>query len=249
MKDSRVDGKTVLVSGASGGIGGACALSLARAGARIIATGRNYERLAKVVGELPATADHQVFVADLTASSQIDLLVNFVPSIHGVVYAAGAVRPQPIKYIQQNHIEELFGINYNGAVLLTSALLRKKKISKGAAFVFISSISSQFAHKGGALYAGSKAALNQFSKTLAIECASQGIRSNVISAAMVKTAIFEQAQRSITKEGMDRHGEAYPLGFGAPEDVAEACVFLLSNAAKWITGTELVMDGGLTAGQ
>ena len=112
----------------------------------------------------------------------------------------------------------------------------------------MSSISSHFAHKGGALYSGSKAAVNAYSKTIALEYASQKIRSNVISAAMVKTPIFDEAEKAVSKEMMDKHGEHYPLGFGEPEDVANAILFLLSNAAKWITGTELVMDGGLTAG-
>jgi len=113
----------------------------------------------------------------------------------------------------------------------------------------MSSISSQFPHKGGALYSGTKAALNTYSKTIALEYATQKIRSNVISAAMVRTPLFDDAEKAVTKEMMDKHGEAYPLGFGNPEDVANATLFLLSGASRWITGTAIVMDGGLTAGQ
>ena len=113
----------------------------------------------------------------------------------------------------------------------------------------MSSISSQFPHKGGALYSGAKAAINTYSKTIALEYAIKNIRSNVINAAMVKTPIFDEAEKAITKKMMDKHGERYPLGFGSPEDIANAIIFLLSDGSKWITGTEIKMDGGLTAGQ
>ena len=248
MNPYSLNHKTILITGASSGIGAASAVAIANMGATVILSARNKERLEETFQQLPA-GDHRVITADLTYKDAIQQLVKEVPTIDGLVHSSGIVRPFPIKFIGEKQINEMFGINYQGPVLLTSQLFRAKKISKGASLVFMSSISSKFPHKGGALYSGTKAALNTYSKTIALEYASQRVRSNVISAAMVKTPLFEEAEKAITKEMMDKHGEHYPLGFGTPEDIAQAMIFLLSDASKWITGTELVMDGGLTAGQ
>ncbi len=240
--------KTILITGASSGIGARAAVTVAEMGATVVLSARNKERLEETLGQLPK-GDHKIITADLTDPDAIEALVDETPLLDGAVHSSGVVRPFPVKFIGKKQVDELFGINYNGPVLLTSRLFRKKKINKGASLVFMSSISSQFPHKGGALYSGTKAALNTYSKTIALEYAPQRVRSNVISAAMVKTPLFEEAEKAITKEMMDKHGEQYPLGFGTPEDVANAMVFLLSDASGWITGTEIVMDGGLTAGQ
>lgn len=248
MNPITVLNKTILITGASSGIGAEAAILLANNGATIILSGRNEERLKAILEKLPA-GNHKIITAELTDSSDIDSLVQSIKTLDGIVHSAGIVKPFPVKFINTKQIKQLFGINYEGPVLLTSRLFKAKKISNGASIVFMSSISSKFPHKGGALYSGSKAALNAFSKTIALEYAPQKIRSNVISAAMVKTPLFDEAEKAITKEMMDKHGEHYPLGFGEPEDIANAMLFLLSDASKWITGTELIMDGGLTAGQ
>jgi len=247
MNAFSLQNKTILVTGASSGIGAEASKTFANLGATVILSARNKERLQLTYDKLPNGA-HQILEADLSKTEQIADLVAKVPNLDGIVHSSGIIRPFPIKFIGQKQIDEIFGINYQGPVLLTSQLLRKRKINKGASIVFMSSISSNFSHKGGALYSGSKAAINSYSKTIALEFAHQKIRSNVICAAMVKTPLFEEAEKTITKEMMDKHGVHYPLGFGTPEDIAQAMVFLLSNASNWITGTELVMDGGLTAG-
>jgi len=240
--------KTILITGASSGIGAKTAVTCAKMGATVILSARNEQRLEETFRQLPE-GDHTIIAADLTDKVAIQQLIKEMPAIDGLVHSSGIVRPFPIKFIGEKQLNEIFGINYQGPVLLTSQLFRAKKINKGASLVFMSSISSKFPHKGGALYSGTKAALNTYSKTIALEYAPQRVRSNVISAAMVKTPLFEEAEKAITKEMMDKHGEHYPLGFGTPEDIAQAMIFLLSDASKWITGTELVMDGGLTAGQ
>ncbi|TQD37710.1 SDR family NAD(P)-dependent oxidoreductase [Haloflavibacter putidus] len=247
MNNFSLENKTILISGASSGIGAQTAITLSQAGAKLILTARNTERLENVFNQLDGDK-HQFITADLTQAEDFEKLLNKVPALDGIVHSAGMVRPFPVKFIGEKQIDQMFGVNYKATILLTSRLFKAKKINKQASLVFMSSISSHFAHKGGALYSGSKAAVNAYSKTIALEYAPQKIRSNVISAAMVKTPIFDEAEKAVSKEMMDKHGEHYPLGFGKPEDVANAILFLLSNAAKWITGTELVMDGGLTAG-
>ncbi len=248
MNPFELENKTILVTGASSGIGEQAAISIANSGARVILSARNQEKLietkTKLIGE-----GHEIIVADLTNEDELNQLVDTIKNIDGFVQSSGIVRPFPIKFIGQKQLEEMFGINYQAPVLLVSKLFKAKKINPKSSLVFMSSISSHFPHKGGALYSGSKAAINSFSKTIALEYATQQTRSNVISAAMVKTPLFDEAEKAVTKEMMDKHGEHYPLGFGEPEDIANAIIFLLSDASKWITGTELVMDGGLTAGQ
>ncbi len=243
-----VENKTILITGASSGIGAETARLLAENGATLVLSGRNKEKLNEVLQQLP-TQEHQVISADLTHEEELEALVAQCPNLDGIVHSAGIVRPFPVKFIGHKQINQLFSINYSGPTVLTGRLFRTKKINAGASIVFMSSISSKFPHKGGALYSGTKAALNSFSKTIALEYASQRIRSNVISAAMVKTPLFDEAQKAISKEMMDKHGEQYPLGFGTPEDISNTMLFLLSDASRWITGTEIVMDGGLTAGQ
>lgn len=238
----------MLITGASSGIGAETARALADCGVKLILSGRNQERLQETLDSMFGDG-HQIIPADLTDEAQIEHLVKEIEGLDGIVHSSGIVRPFPVKFIGKKQIDEMYGINYQGPVLLTSKLFRAKKIRPQASIVFMSSISSRFPHKGGALYSGTKAALTTYSKTIALEYAPQQIRSNVISAAMVKTPLFEEAEKAITKEMMDKHGEHYPLGFGLPQDIANACIFLLSNASRWITGTELVMDGGLTAGQ
>ena len=248
MKNFRLDNKTILVTGASSGIGAQTAITISQAGGTVILSARNEERLQKIFDQLKGSG-HRIIPADLTDENQIETLVNSVPNLNGLVLSSGMVRPFPVKFIGEKQVDEMFNLNYKAPVVLTSKLFKTKKINPSASLVFMSSISSHFAHKGGALYSGSKAAVNSYSKTIAIEYGTKKIRSNVISAAMVKTPIFDEAEKAVSKEMMDKHGTNYPLGFGEPEDIANAIVFLLSDAAKWITGTELVMDGGLTAGQ
>jgi NAD(P)-dependent dehydrogenase (short-subunit alcohol dehydrogenase family) len=247
MNPFSLENKTILVTGASSGIGAQTAISASKLGATVILSARNKTKLEETLSKLEG-GNHQIITADLTKQEEVKQLLDNLGNIDGVVHSSGIVRPFPVKFIDEKHIQEMFEINYNAPVLLMSKLFKAKKINKSASVVFMSSISSHFSHKGGALYSSSKAAINSYSKTIALEFSQQKIRSNVISAAMVKTAIFNEAEGVISKEMMDEHGKDYPLGFGDPEDVANAIIFLLSDASKWITGTEIIMDGGLTAG-
>ncbi len=248
MNPFLLSGKRILVTGASSGIGRQSAILFSELGARVILSARRESELDVTLKRLHGH-DHSLLVADLTDDSDIDSLVENIENIDGVVHSAGIVRPFPVKFIGGKQIDQMFGINYHGPVILMSKLFKKKKVNDNASVVFMSSISSRFPHKGGALYSGTKAAINSFSKTIALEYASKRIRSNVIEAAMVRTPLFDEAEKAVSKEMMDKHGEHYPLGFGEPEDVANTAAFLLSDASRWITGTEIVMDGGLTAGQ
>ena len=244
--DFHLHNKTILVTGATGGIGVAIAKGIAEMGGTVIATGRDKGKLEQLISGLEG--NHQMIVADLLAETSRKLLVSQIPNIDGIVHASGAVFPYPIKFLNQQKIDETLNINYESPVLLMSEITSKRKLNKNASIVFLSSISGQHPHKGGAMYAGSKAALEAFSKVVALELQHKKIRSNCISPAMVRTPMYEVAEQNMSKEDMDKHINQYPLGVGYPEDVSNTVVFLLSQASRWITGQNITLDGGFLLG-
>lgn len=237
-----ISGKHFLITGASGGIGAACAKLLSSLGANLTISGRNETALKRVAGE--CSTQIKIHLADLTKNSDIETLSDELSSIDGLIHCAGIVKPMPVKFIKSKHIEEVFGANLNSAIQLTSQLLKRKKTNTNASFVYLSSISAQHPYLGGALYVSSKAGLEAFVKTLALEHSSL-LRANIISPGLVRTKILEETEEATGAEEMKKYEKKYPLGFGDPEDVANACAFFLSSRSKWITGTTLVMDGGL----
>ncbi|MGH8493597.1 MAG: SDR family NAD(P)-dependent oxidoreductase [Moraxellaceae bacterium] len=242
-------GKTVLVTGASSGIGRALAIALSRQQANVIITGRDQTRLHATQQAMDSTAT--IIPADLTDKNDRERLVQILPALDGLCHAAGIINPFPIRYIDEEQFDKVFNINGSAPILLTARLLGKKKINEAGSVVFISSIASERGMKGGSVYSASKAALEAFSRTITLEHASKRIRSNCLKPALVKTAIYDQAKAHAKAAGaLDNYEDyvsRYPLGIGAPEDVAAAALFLLSDASRWITSTSLTLDGGLSA--
>ena len=235
-------GKTVLVTGASSGIGRAAAIECSRLGATVIISGRNRGRLEETHAAMDGD-DHQIVEADLSESPGLDVLVTALPQLDGVVHSAGVLKRLPLKFITEENLRELMQINYFAPALLTRQLYRKKILSKNASIVFISSVASSFASLGNIMYMASKGALNSFMKGIALELASSGIRANAIQPGMVKTQLTVLIADSEIEKDIDR----YPLGrYGTPEEIAYAVVYLLSDATKWMTGTLMTIDGGLT---
>ena len=241
-----LSGKTILITGASSGIGRAVAVLVARLGGSVVAVGRRAEMLAQLVAELGENR-HGVVVADLTDPADRKALLEAVPPCDGLVHAAGLLKLLPFAFIQEKAMRESQAINYEAPVLLTKDLLRKKRISAGGAVVFISSVAASSGAMGHAIYSGTKGALEAAARCLALEVASQRIRVNCVAPGMVRTAMAEEAESSLGTEAMGKHEQEYPLGFGEPEDVAAPVAFLLSDDARWITGTTLTCDGGFTA--
>lgn len=238
-----ISGKNVLVTGASSGIGRQVAISISQMGGKVVLTGRDEQRLKETLSKMRGDG-HLSIPADLLTEDDRERLVNELPELHGVVHCAGVVKPYPIKFLNQKKIDETLNINYEIPVLLMAGISSKRKLADKASIVFMSSISGQHPHIGGAIYAGAKAALESFSKVVALEFSNKGIRSNCISPGMVKTAMYEEAEEGMSKEIMDAHVNRYPLGVGYPEDVANTVVFLLSDASRWITGINITLDGG-----
>ncbi|HNW72933.1 MAG: SDR family NAD(P)-dependent oxidoreductase [Bacteroidales bacterium] len=258
MEEFLLNGKTVLVTGASSGIGKETALLIHRYGARVILTGRNADRLAAVINRITTQAsEHEpstgkpalsgsclAIQADLTVESEMDRLISELPNLDGIVHCAGIVGPLPAKFITQPDIDRMFAINYHVPVNLTSKLLRKKKIADHASLVFMSTIATRNPYFGGALYSSSKAALEAYSRTLALEMTPKGIRSNFIMAGLVDTPMIENpSEKNMQEEALQRYLKRYPLGIGKPHDVAGSILFFLSDASRWITGTSLILGG------
>lgn len=236
-------GKNILITGGSSGIGAATALAAAEAGAVVYVNARNAERAEKVLSTLPGEG-HQLLLGDLTDDEQRNNLVDELPKLHGVVHSAGLTAHMPARFIRKKNLDQLFQVNYEAVVLLTARILAKKKIEKGGSFVFLSSIATKYPYFGGAIYSGTKAAIEAYSKTLATELAPKRIRSNCLKPSFVKGPMVEEAGKTISDDVLKNFEKMMPLGFGEPEDVANTAVFFLSDASKWITGTELILGGG-----
>jgi NAD(P)-dependent dehydrogenase (short-subunit alcohol dehydrogenase family) len=234
--------KTVLVTGASSGIGQETAIVCAKLGAKVVITGRNEERLSETFNALEGDG-HQMIVADLNKDEDIDFLVRECPILDGMVNNAGISKSKPIQFVKRSDLEEIFATNVFGLTLLVKGMLKSKKINKNGSIVFTSSLSSRMTAAGLSVYAATKAAVCGLMRTCAIELGSKGIRSNAVLPGMVETKLIHRGTYSEEDRQSDRNN--YPLGrYGKSEDIAFGIAYLLSDASKWITGTELVIDGG-----
>jgi len=238
--------KKVLVTGASSGIGKEIAISISNSGAMPFITGRNEKGLIETYNCLKDPARPKYFLCDLRNEDEVIRMVHQIEDLDGVVFNAGMIDYLPIKFLSSKHLHEIFEINFHAQVLLTQKLLCKRKLNNKASIIYISSISSHMGVPGTAIYAASKAALSTFSKILASELAGKKIRSNVITPGLVRTSLFDSVSEKLTNDQLNKQEAEYPLGFGSSEDVANAAIYLLSDASKWVTGTELLLDGGFT---
>ena len=235
--------RTILVTGASSGLGASTAIECSKAGAKVIITGRSEERLNVTFTQLHGTG-HTQLLFDLSVEEDISKLANSLPKLDGIALCAGITKTIPVKFISTESIEEIFQVNLVSSMLLIQKLLKIKKINKGGSIVFISSISTAYADKGNAIYAASKGALNSFSKVLALELSTRNITSNCIQPGFVPTSML--AAGVVSDEQLLDEKKKYPLGFGEPRDIANGVIYLLSDAAKWVTGSVLTVDGGVT---
>ena len=238
-------GKTILVSGASSGIGKAIAIESSKMGANVIITGRNEERLKKTHYLLKGNG-HGLIVADLSVKEDIERLHKELPVIDGLVNCAGLTKVAPFSFATRDSFEEVMNVNFFAPTELTRLMVKTKKIRKGASIVFISSVSGVYCSAvASAIYSSSKGAVNGLVKGVALDLAPKGIRVNSVNPGMIDTDIFTGS--AITDEQLKTDMLRYPLGrYGKPEEVAYAVIYLLSDAATWITGSNLLIDGGYT---
>lgn len=239
-----LEGKKVLITGASSGIGAETAVECSKIGATVIVTGRNEERLLSVFSKLDDSFSqkHQYVIADLSSEEGVSSLVEAIGEIDGLVNNAGVNRVKPIAFIKSEDLEFIYQNNTFSSVLLTRMLLKKKKLNRNSSVVFTSSVSSSFNAPGRALYASSKAALTSFMRSFAVELADKNIRANAVHPGMIETKLIHE---NLTEEDREKDMADYPLKrYGRPEEVAWAIIYLLSDASAWVTGTSMVIDGG-----
>lgn len=236
-------GKTVLITGASSGIGKATAIECSRLGAKCVITGRNEERLNDTFCHLEGNGHIQV-IADLSTQEGIDVIVEASPILEGLVANAGYTHTSPISFIKEEQLKGVLQVNTVSSILLLKALLKKKKIVKGASVVYTCSIAGLGrVSVGNSMYAASKGAIHAFAKAAANELADKMIRVNTVCPAMVDTGILDSG--IITQEQLEINKLQYPLKrYGRPEEIAWAIIYLLSNAAEWVTGIDIILDGG-----
>ena len=241
-----LEGKVVLVTGASSGIGRGIAIACSNMGAKVVLNGRNDDRLRETL-DMMSGDGHMIVPSDLSNQEGIDLLIEKCPLLNGVVHSAGIPKICGVKHISRSIIEDVVNVNEIAPILLTSGLLKKKKILKQSSIVFISSLAGVYTTNiGEAPYATTKSAISGFSKTAAYELAAQGTRVNAICPGMVVTHMVTSGNPDFDNEETRKEMlKRYPLKrFGTPEDIANGVVFLLSDASSWMTGTNMVIDGG-----
>lgn len=238
-----IEGKTILVTGASSGIGRATAIACSKMGAHVVITGRNEERLQETFNELEGDG-HQQIIAELTNEEDLKRLVEEVPLLDGFVNNAGIGSKTPINFIKQSALQNILDVNTIAPIMLTKMLLKKKKLQKGASMVLTSSISGVCSVDiGNTLYSVSKSAIDGFMKNAAKELSEKGIRVNSVNPGMVDTPINDYS--NVSEKQMQADLLRYPLKrHGRPEEIAYSIIYLLSDAAAWVTGTALKIDGG-----
>lgn len=237
-----LEGKTVLVTGASSGIGRGIAVTCSKMKATVVINGRNQERLSETLSHMSGEG-HAIIVGDLTNSTVLNSVVSALPKLDGVVHCAGIGTRVLCKNIIESDIDQTINVNFKAPVLLQTEILRQKKINKGGSVVFIASISNDSPAVGNALYSATKGALISYANCLQLELAPRMIRVNCISPAMVWTDLIFKG--GLTEEDLREDEKKYPLKrYGRPEDVANLAIYLLSDASEWMTGSNVKITGG-----
>ena len=235
-------GKTILVTGASSGIGQAIAVAISKMGATVIISGRDKDKLNNTLS-LMSGDSNCIVTADLTKGDDISSLADYVPQLNGIVHCAGIGHRRPAKLLTAYDIESVMHANFSGSVLLQAALLSKKKVKKDSSIVFIASKAADYPSPGNSVYSASKGALISYAKCLALELAPRGIRVNCICPAMVWTDLI--LQNEVTLAELKESEKDYPLKrYGKPEDIAYLAVYLLSDASSWMTNSCIDITGG-----
>lgn len=245
MNPFSLEGKTILVTGASSGIGKSISIICSQMGANMIITGRNKERLNETFENLSGN-NHQQYLVDLNNTETTLFFVNNLPKLDGFVSCAGIINPLLLQFTDEKDVTDTLNTNTLAPIHFTRYLVQNKILKKASSLVYISSINgNNCAYVGSSLYAASKSALSGFAKAVALELAPKGIRVNCVNPGMIETNLLDST--NIGNDDLEKDKQNYPLKrYGKPEEIAYAVVYLLSDTSTWVTGTNLLIDGGYT---
>jgi NAD(P)-dependent dehydrogenase (short-subunit alcohol dehydrogenase family) len=245
MNPFTLEGKTVLVTGASSGIGRATAVLCAEMGAKVVALGRNEQRLEETLSLLHGKR-HIKVTLDMSDEMAVDKMVSEIPLLDGVANCAGIANMNPFQFVSRQEMDGVFLTNFFSPVMMVNKLLKAKKLQKGSSIVFVSSVDGpKVVHAGNSVYSASKSALVGMARNMAIDLAGKKIRVNCVLPGTTDTEMIRTA--NVTEEMLQETAKSLPMKrFARPEEIANAIVFLLSDASSYMTGTELVVDGGTT---
>lgn len=242
-------GRTILVTGASSGIGRETAILLSRLGARVILVARSREKLDQTLTQLEGTG-HVAEPFDLSQYEGIPQWMKGVATKHalldGLVHSAGIQITVPLKALDAKQVEDLWRLNVSASLWLAKGY-RQRGVNRGGSIVYLSSAAGRAGIAALSAYSASKGAVIALTRSLAMELCREGIRVNCIAPALVKTEMYDDFVKGLTPEFLQALERDHPLGFGTPTDIANAIAFLLAPTGRWITGTVMVVDGGRTA--
>lgn len=242
-----LENKTIVVTGASSGLGRSISTLISKMGGKVVMIARNEERLKETFNMMEGDG-HNYYTFDLLNFSEIKALVSLIVKengkIDGLVNAAGIESTIPLKILSYKNLEETFKINVYSGVELTRHFSSKKNFNPGGSVVFLSSVMGSLGEKGKVAYCASKASVKNMVKPMALELANNKIRVNSISPGVVMTEMTQKLFASITEKNIQDIIDKHPLGIGEANDIAHLCIYLLSNSSKWITGTDITIDGG-----
>lgn len=238
-----LEGKTVIVTGASSGIGKATAILCAEMGAKVVALGRNEQRLAETMAQLQGEG-HIMSAFDLNDEKAMDAAIAALSLVDGVACCAGVANMTPFQFVAKEEMDRVFSANFFSPVMLVNKLLKAKKLQKGSSVVFVSSVDGpKVVHAGNSVYSASKSALVGMARNMAVDLVGKKIRVNSVLPGTTDTEMIRTA--NVTEEMLQQTAKVLPMKrFAMPQEIANAIVFLLSEASSYITGTELVVDGG-----
>jgi len=248
-KDALKD-RLVLVTGASSGLGKETAILLSRCGARLALSGRDESRLAETLSQLEP-GDHSAHAIDLTdaevAADAVQKIAAERGAFFGMFYSAGTTMVLPIRLLKNKHLDEVFGAGLRGVFGVLRAAAKKGVMLDGGSIVVMSSAAALRGRPALSAYCAAKAGVDALVRCAALEFAERGIRVNSIRAAAVETAMHHEFMGSINEDAARDYRERHPLGFGQPEDIGNAVAYLLSDASRWVSGTNFAVDGAAAA--